>query len=71
VRVGKVLDDSIAAKAGLAEGDFIVAAAGTAVAKSAELISIIRRQAPGTWLPLRVKRGGETIGIVAKFPPLP
>ena len=71
VRVGKVLDDSIAAKAGLAEDDLIVAAAGMAIAKSAELISIIRRQAPGTWLPLRVKRGGETIDIVAKFPPPP
>ncbi len=71
VRVNKVLDDSIAAKAGLAEGDLIAAAAGTAVGKSALLVSIIRRQAPGTWLPLRVKRGGETIHIFAKFPPLP
>ncbi len=70
VRVGKVLADSIAAKAGLAEGDLIITAAGTAVTKSALLVSIIHRQAPGTWLPLRVKRGGETIDIIAKFPPL-
>jgi hypothetical protein len=28
-----------------------------------------RRQAPGTWLPLKVKRGSDTVELVAKFPP--
>ena len=33
-----------------------------------ELIEIIQRQAPGTWLPLELKRGGEKRRLVAKFP---
>ena len=33
-----------------------------------DLIQIVQRQAPGTWLPLKVRRSGEDIEIVAKFP---
>ncbi len=40
-----------------------------AVSKTSDLIAIVRRQAPGTWLPLRVRRGAETVDIVARFPP--
>jgi len=28
----------------------------------------VQRQAPGTWLPLKVKRGSETLELIAKFP---
>ena len=38
------------------------------VLRDAELIEIIQRQAPGTWLPLEVRRDGETRHFVAKFP---
>jgi len=68
VRISSVLKDSIAEESGLRKGDIIIGVAGTSVASTGELISAIHRQAPGTWLPLRVKRGKETVEIVAKFP---
>ncbi len=71
VRVKKVIEGSVAEAAGLAPGDLIREAAGVAVAKASDLIAIVRRQAPGTWLPLRVRRGAETVDIVARFPPTP
>jgi len=32
-----------------------------------DVIEAVQRQAPGTWLPLRVTRDNETIEIIAKF----
>jgi len=68
VLVQSVSSSSVAEATGLAEGDVIVEAAGTPVAATGELISIIQRQAPGTWLPLVVQRDSERIDLVAKFP---
>ena len=68
VRIARVVKNSVAERAKLAKGDVIVAAAGIEVRQVKELIAIIQRQAPGTWLPLRVRRGGRTLDIVAKFP---
>ena len=33
-----------------------------------DLIDIVQRQAPGTWLPLTVRRGEDSHEIVARFP---
>lgn len=68
VRILQVVDDSVAAAAELAAGDIIVMAAGQPIKRRAELIAIIRRQAPGTWLPLDIRRDGDVIQRVAKFP---
>ena len=68
VKVRVVLKDSVAESAGVRAGDVIVEAAGRAVARPAELIAVVKRQAPGTWLPLRLVRDGEALDIVAKFP---
>jgi uncharacterized iron-regulated protein len=68
IRVERVLEDSVAAGAGLAKGDVITAAAGVALERTEDLIDIVHRQAPGTWLPLTVRRGGDTQHLVAKFP---
>lgn len=68
VLVDKVVDDSVAAEAGLKPLDVILQAAGVPTDNTAQLIEIIGRQAPGTWLPLSVKRGTETMDIVARFP---
>ena len=68
VRILQVVDDSVAAAAELAAGDIIVMAAGQPIKRRAELIAIIQRQAPGTWLPLDIKRDGEVMQRVAKFP---
>ena len=71
VRILRISEDSVAQVAQLAVGDIIVAAAGVQVRQNRELVEVIQRQAPGTWLPLDVRRGDEVISIVAKFPPLP
>lgn len=70
VRVMRVVKGSVAEEAKIAQSDIIVSAAGLDVRKSSELIEIVRRQAPGTWLPLIVRRGDNMVGIVAKFPKL-
>ncbi len=68
VRVTEVVADSVAARSGIEAGDRIVAAAGFATATTGELIEIIRRQAPGTWLPLTLRRGDRELDLTAKFP---
>lgn len=68
VRILRVADDSVASEAALAAGDIIVGAAGKIIKENADLLSVIERQAPGTWLPLSIRRGDEGLDIVAKFP---
>ena len=68
VRVTEVFADSVAARSGVEAGDLIVSAAGFATVNTGELIEIIGRQAPGTWLPLGVRRGARNLDLTAKFP---
>jgi uncharacterized iron-regulated protein len=68
VLVREVIGDSVADATGIAGGDVIFEAAGVPLAGTAELIAIVRRQAPGTWLPLVVRRAGCRLELVAKFP---
>ncbi|MCW9040727.1 MAG: ChaN family lipoprotein, partial [Rhodospirillales bacterium] len=68
VKIAKVINDSIADETGLKVGDVIVEAAGTVITDNGAFIQIVRRQAPGTWLPLQVRRDGKEIDFVAKFP---
>ncbi len=71
VRVQQVEKGSIAEAAGIREGDIVNAAAGVAVKEPGDLRAAVQRQAPGTWLPLRMKRGPDTLDLVANFPPQP
>lgn len=68
ITVGAVSGGSVAAAAGLRTGDRILIAAGTPVRAPADLVAVIRRQAPGTWLPLTIRRDGLEQELVAKFP---
>ncbi|QCG88550.1 PDZ domain-containing protein [Azospirillum sp. TSH100] len=68
ITVGTVSSGSVAAVAGLRTGDRILVAAGTPVRAPADLVAVIRRQAPGTWLPLTIRRDGAEQELVAKFP---
>lgn len=70
ILVRQVMDGSVAEAAGLAPGDVITGAAGVSVAVASELIEIIQRQAPGTWLPIEVRRDDQVLRLVAKFPTL-
>jgi len=68
VRVMEVVAGSVAADAGIETGDLIQSAAGFEVSSTSELIAVIRRQAPETWLPLRVLRDDQPREMVARFP---
>jgi uncharacterized iron-regulated protein len=59
----------IGALAGLRSGDIVVEAAGVPSREASDLSDTVQRQAPGTWLPLKVKRDGQLIELIAKFPP--
>ncbi|SFU72992.1 Uncharacterized iron-regulated protein [Nitrosomonas eutropha] len=66
----QVEKQSIAESAGLQAGDVILEMAGSTLQESSDVIAAVKRQAPGTWLPLKVLREGVIIEIIAKFPPL-
>jgi hypothetical protein len=68
VRVERVVPQSIAEVTGLQVGDVIEDAAGVGVRRPADLVAVIQRQAPGTWLPLSVRRGEQGLEMVARFP---
>ncbi|MCA1770855.1 MAG: ChaN family lipoprotein [Halomonas sp.] len=68
VRVDGVGKQSLAEGLGLLEGDLIVEAAGRPVRNPGELTDLIRRQTPGTLLPLTVLRNGATDELLARFP---
>ena len=67
-RVQSVQSASVAEHAGIKKDDVILEAAGATLQSYDDLTAIITRQAPGTWLPLKVKRGDETLSLVAEFP---
>lgn len=68
VRITQIVEGSVAEASGLAAGDVVVSAAGRKIEKTSQLVEIIHRQAPGTWLPLKVRRQDKEVEIVAKFP---
>ena len=70
-RVNRVVGNSVAEAAGLKAGDHVVRAAGNEMRSPDDLVDVVGRQAPGTWLPLSVRRDGQEIEVVAKFPPRP
>lgn len=71
IAIVDVTPASLAEKSGLKKGDRLLQIAGQAPKNSLTVIATVRLQPAGTWLPLTVKRGDETIDIVVKFPPKP
>jgi hypothetical protein len=45
--------------------------AGRPSTNSNEAVTVIRRQPPGTWLPLRVARNDMQLDVVVRFPASP
>ncbi len=68
VRIAQVSAGSLAEKSGLLAGDRIVEMAGRPVTGSAEVLAAVRRQPPGTWLPLKVARKDAQLEILVRFP---
>ena len=71
VRIEQVIPQSIADVTGLQVGDVIENAAGVSVRRPADLVAVIRRQGPGTWLPLTVRRAEQVHELLARFPTEP
>lgn len=69
VRILAVTAGSLAEQTGLKRGDVILEMAGRPVKKVLVAISHVRLQPAGTWLPLLIKRGEETLELVVRFPP--
>ena len=70
-RIEQVVPKSVAETTGLKAGDNIVRAAGLEMRNSGDVVDVVAVQAPGTWLPLAVRRDGQEIEMIAKFPPRP
>ena len=71
VRIRQVEKGSIAEASGVREADVVVEIAGRPAKQAGDVAGAVQRQAPGTWLPLKVKRGPDIVELVAKFPPQP
>jgi uncharacterized iron-regulated protein len=69
VRIAGVEAGSLAEKSGLQAGDRIVSVAGETASSVTRVISAVRTAPAGTWLPMQVRRGNDTIELVVKFPP--
>ncbi len=69
VRIVSVMPGSLAETNGLKDGDRIVSIAGGPVRGMDAVIAAVRGQPPGTWLPMQVRRGKDTVDLVIKFPP--
>lgn len=61
---------SIAEASGLQDADVILEMAGLMLETTDDVINIVKRHAPGTWLPLKVKRKNREMEIIARFPAL-
>jgi hypothetical protein len=68
VRIANVTIGSLAETTGLKTGDQLVEVAGLPIDSMLRAITAIRLQPAGSWLPMRVKRGDDTLELVVKFP---
>ena len=66
-RILQIEKGSVAETAGLIDEDIITEIAGLEVRQINDVIEAVQRQAPGTWLPLKISRGSEILEIIAKF----
>jgi uncharacterized iron-regulated protein len=68
VRIATVVAGSIAEQAGLRADDVLLEIAGQPVKDFMTVRAAVQRQAPGTWLPMKIRRGTAELEIVARFP---
>jgi uncharacterized iron-regulated protein len=69
IKVVKLVEHSVAESSGIAVGDRIVTLAGSTVNNMSDVVAVVQRMVPGTWLPITVVRGDKQLEIIAKFPP--
>jgi pimeloyl-ACP methyl ester carboxylesterase len=66
-----VLDGGAAARAGVKEGDFVVAIDGEPVKDAIHLLAIARSHRPGKTVAFHVERAGRPLDLAGEAPPLP
>ena len=71
VLIEGVMEGSLAERTGLKAGDVVVQAAGRKPSDVREMIRVVQRQPAGTWLPLQIRRGTETLDMIVRFPAEP
>lgn len=71
VRLVKITGGSLAERTGLQVDDRVLEIGGVPATRTAQVVAAVRSQPPGTWLPVRLQRGGETLDLVIKFPTTP
>lgn len=71
IKITRIVDDSIAQRCGLEEGDTFVSIAERGVHSIDDVVEAVDAMQAGTWLPIRVMRGDTTLDLVAKFPNAP
>lgn len=71
IEITGVTAGSLAERTGLRAGDRIVGIAGKPVTGMEQIVRAVRGQPPGTWLPMQIQRGGQTLEVVVHFPPSP
>ncbi len=64
----EVAEDSPAEGAGLQPGDAIIAFAGNRVDSYESLVAAVEEVSPGSEIPVKLLRAGETLEVVARFP---
>ena len=70
-RISQVASGSVAEATGLESRGSCGAGCRPETRNPDDLVDIVGRQAPGTWLPLSIRRDGQEIDLVAKFPTRP
>jgi uncharacterized iron-regulated protein len=68
IAIKDIVKGGLGDQAGLRQGDVLVEVAGRVPRQPGDVSDAVQRQAPGTWLPLKVQRDGRTLEIIAKFP---
>lgn len=66
----QVEKNSIAEATKLQDSDVILEMAGLPLKNTEDVVAIVKRQAPGTWLPLKIRRDDQEMEVIAKFPKL-
>jgi uncharacterized iron-regulated protein len=68
VRIASVTTGSVAEQAGLKAGDVLLEVGGQPAKDFFTVRTAVQRQPPGTWLPIKIRRGTAELEIVARFP---
>lgn len=68
IKITQIVEKSVAERCGLKQGDTFVTIAGRIVDSVDDVVSTVQAMPAGAWLPIEVKRNGEPLQFIAKFP---